>query len=68
MPDMDQDDIDLIKKLCTKIGCIMEDASAIALIWSDDIPVETRIEDLSIASTQINALAAAAQALLQIER
>lgn len=43
----------------------MEDASATALIWSDGLPLEARIEALSIASAQIEALVAAVRALLQ---
>lgn len=62
---MDDDEIDLIRKLCTKVGCLMEDASAAALNWSDGLPLQTRVEALSIASGQIEALVAAARALLQ---
>lgn len=43
----------------------MEDGSSTALIWSDGMPLETRIEALSIASAQIEALVAASQALLK---
>lgn len=64
---MDEADIDLIKRLCTKIGCIMEDGSVLALHWSSDVPLETRINELSAASDQISALAAAAQALLSCQ-
>lgn len=62
---MDHDDVDLIRQLSTKAGCLMEDASATALIWSDGVPLETRIEALSIAAAQNEALVAAARALLQ---
>ena len=62
---MDHDDIDLIRQLSTKAGCLMEDASATALIWSDGLPLATRIKELSIASPQIEALVAVAQTLLR---
>lgn len=45
--------------------CLMEDTSATALIWSDGLALEARIETLSIAAAQIEALVAAARALLQ---
>ena len=61
---MDQEDIDLIRQLCTKVGCLMEDASNAALIWSDGRPLATRVDELSIASAQIDGLLTAARALL----
>lgn len=60
---MDEADIDLVKQLCTKIGCIMEDGSVLALHWSNDIPLKTRIDELSVASAQIAACVAAVQSL-----
>jgi len=55
---------DEVRKLFTEIGCIMEDASIVALIWSDadglDIPA--RLARLSDAHSKIGDL------LAQIEK
>ena len=41
----------------------MEDASVVALIWDDDLSLETRLQKLRKASVDIQALVAAATAL-----
>ncbi len=55
---------DEIRKLFTQIGCIMEDASIVALIWSDGdgLGVRARLESLSDAHAEIGDL------LAQIEK
>ena len=62
MTDMDND-THLIRQLCTRAGCVMEDASVVALIWDDDLSLETRLQKLRKASVDIQALVAAATAL-----
>ena len=51
------------RKLYTKIGCIMEDASLIALVWraDDETDVAVRIRKISEALEKIG------QLLLQID-
>lgn len=43
----------------------MEDASVVALIWSDEMSVEARLDLLAAAARDIAALIAAAQVLQQ---
>ena len=57
-------DAKLIRQLCTRAGCIMEDASVIALIWDDGLKLEPRLQKLRKAAADIEALVAAATALL----
>lgn len=54
---------DDIRTLFTEIGCIMEDASLIALVWSstDNLDVRARFQTLSQAHREIGDL------LLQID-
>ena len=49
---------DDVRKLFTDIGCIMEDASLIALIWSstDNLDVRARFQTLSQAHKEIGNL------------
>ena len=63
---MDDDTTDLIARLCTRVGMIMEDASVIALTVSGIEPSnrQAAIDELEGAARQINALVAAARALL----
>jgi hypothetical protein len=61
---MDDDNIALIRQLCTQAGCIMEDNSVIALFWDDGLSVEARLETLSAAANHIQALVAAARVLI----
>lgn len=58
------DDTKLIRQLCTQAGCIFEDASVVALIWDDDLTLQTRLEKLRKASADIQALVSAAIALM----
>ena len=58
------DDIKLIRQLCTRVGCILEDASVIALIWDDDTSPAVRLQKLRRASANIQALIAAATTML----
>lgn len=55
---------DLIRQLCTQAGCIMENASVVALIWDDDLALETRLRKLCKAAADIQMLIAAATALM----
>jgi hypothetical protein len=63
---MDDDTTDLIARLCTQVGMIMEDASVIALTVSGIEPSnrQVAIVELEGAASQINGLVAAARALL----
>lgn len=63
---MDDDTADLIARLCTRVGMIMEDASVIALTISGREPGNRRaaIDELEGAARRINALIAAAKAFL----
>ena len=58
------DDIALIRQLCTRVGCILEDTSIIALIWDDGLAIDARLAKILAAASDINALVAAAGALL----
>lgn len=64
---MDDDDHDLIARLCTRIGMIMEDASPIALGVGgmDHARRRAAIAELSAAASQIAALLTAAELLLR---
>lgn len=55
---------DEVRKLFTEIGCIMEDASLVALIWgdADGLDPRARLQSLSGAHTEIGHL------LAQIEK
>ena len=58
------DDIDdLVRQLCTKAGCVMEDTSVVALIWDDGLSIDRRLENLVVATNDIVALIAAAKAV-----
>jgi hypothetical protein len=59
---------DKIARLCLEAGCIMEDASAplVSLLPYDAQAMVGRVEELAAAAEQIMALAARAQALVQI--
>ena len=61
---MDDDDIALIRQLCTRAACIMEDSSVIALIWDDGMSIDARLAKLSDAAKDIRTLVAAAKALM----
>ena len=47
-----------LRKLFTEIGCIMEDASVIALVWSrnDTRSISDRVAELCSAYSRIGAL------------
>jgi hypothetical protein len=61
---MNEDVLALIRQLCTRAGCIMEDTSVIALIWDDALSIEVRLEKLSAAANDIHTLVAAARVLV----
>ena len=48
---MAKPDIDEIRRLFTEIGCIMEDASLLALVWNpgDRLDIQARFQKLSDA-------------------
>ncbi len=52
---------DDVRKLFTEIGCIMEDASLIAIVWSstDNLDVRARFREISDAREKIGQLPAA---------
>ena len=49
---------DDLRRLCTEIGCIMEDASLAALVWDpgDRLGVQARIKKLSDTHSEIGIL------------
>jgi hypothetical protein len=61
---MDDDDIALIRQLCTRAGCIMEGSSVVALISDDGLALDARRAQLSVAANDIHALVAATRALM----
>lgn len=63
---MDDDTQELLNLICTRIGMIMEDTSAIALTIGACEPSEriAVISELEAASSQIAALTSAARSLL----
>jgi hypothetical protein len=58
------DDLALIRQLCTRIGCIMEDTSVVTLVGDDRLAIDVRLAKLSAASNDIHALVSAARALI----
>jgi hypothetical protein len=60
---MNEDVLALIRQLCTRAGCIMEDTSVVALIWNDGLSIEARLAKLSAAADDIQAIIAAARTL-----
>ena len=62
---MDEDTIDLIVALCTRIGMIMEDTSVIALTLrgATEIQRHEAVADIKAASDYIAALVGAVQVL-----
>ena len=66
VPHMDDDTDDIIVQLCTRIGMIMEDTSAVALTVGCLERDErlTTIEEVEMAAKRIGALIAATRALL----
>jgi hypothetical protein len=64
---MDEEAIDLIRRLSTRIGAIMEDESVVALVWKDpeQVSMPERLERLEEAGKAISALAAAAKVLMR---
>lgn len=60
---MDEDRQELIARLCTVAGMIMEDASATAITSQEELP--RRVAAITIAGRDITAMAAAANALLE---
>ena len=63
---MDEEAADLIRRLCTRIGAIMEDESLTALLWEDRerINIRDRLDRLEEAGRAISILAAAAKVLI----
>lgn len=55
---MDGNTTDIIRKLCTEIGSIMEDASVVALVWDDGDGLTTaaRVQRLLDAHGEIGRL------------
>lgn len=55
---MDDRTKDHIRKLCTEIGSIMEDASVVALVWndSDHLTTAARVKRLHQAHAEIERL------------
>jgi hypothetical protein len=62
---MDKDDRDLIVRLCTQAGCMMEDASVTAVTSAGPNPAQLRsaINALVAAADSVRAVLLAAQAL-----
>ena len=55
---MDDKSDDDVRALFTQIGCVMEDASVVALIWdaADALTAQDRLEQLTQAHRQISEL------------
>ena len=63
---MDDDRRDLAIGLCTQIGMLMEDVSAVALeCCGDEIALRTRICELETATSKMADMVAAAKALVE---
>lgn len=62
---MDPDDYELIRRLCTKAGTIMEDSSVIAITNSGFVPgaIDGTLAQLNHAAVAITTLIAAADAI-----
>jgi hypothetical protein len=62
---MADDTRDIIRQLCTRVGCLMEDSSVIALMWSEDdeLSPNERIGTLRRAVRDMVALLDAAEAI-----
>jgi hypothetical protein len=62
---MDSDDHELIRRLCTKAGTIMEGMSVNAIAASGFLPgrIKQTLAELEIAAAQITALVNAARAV-----
>lgn len=62
---MDPDDLELIARLCTKVGTVMENASVIAITTSgpQSDHVRSKLAELANAANTIAALVAAASAV-----
>ena len=63
---MDDDTIELIQQLCTRVGMIMEDASPVALITEPADDLSEKVEALRRATSRASALVAAADALCSV--
>jgi DNA polymerase III delta subunit len=64
---MDEEATDLIRRLCTRIGAIMEDESPRALLWvnRDQLSTLEHLKRLDEAGKEISTLAAAAKVLMR---
>lgn len=62
---MDADDLELIARLCTKVGMVMEDASDIAITTSgrQSDSIRATVAELTTAANTIAALLGAAAAI-----
>jgi hypothetical protein len=60
---MDDDTIELIRQLCTRIGIIMEDASVGALVSRSGDDLTSKVASLRLDVERMAALVSAAQAL-----
>ena len=56
---------ELIDRLCTWVGMIMEDVSAIAILRSGESDATSRIEQIRAAASDIGILAEAASVILR---
>jgi hypothetical protein len=67
---MDEDTLELIQRLCTRAGMILDDASADALTTtsSDACTMSEKLTRLADAAHGVGAIIAAAQALHQPDR
>lgn len=64
---VDDQALDLIRQLCTRIGMIMEDEAETALIWDEEprAGLPERLDQLIEAGASITRLAEAAMVLLR---
>jgi predicted ATPase len=63
---VDDQTLDLIRQLCTRMGMIMEDEAETALVWDDkaQTTLPERLDQLNEAGASISRLAEAAMVLL----
>jgi hypothetical protein len=64
LDDIDTDTRDLVVRLLTRAGMVMEDASAEAILSAADAPLESIIQRLECSAAAINSLVSAAAALV----
>lgn len=63
---VDDDDTELVQRLLTKVGCIMEDCSVVALSWGAASSLRDRLDKVQHATHAISALVEAARVVAKL--